>query len=571
MGKVLFCADVDRIQEYVFESARLPEIRGASTLLSELEGDVFRQLDFEPDIIYAAGGRLLAVLPEEKAEGLSREIESLYLRRTKAVTITCAWMPLSEEEKSGYSNFCTYGELGLLRRKLSDDEWRRVADFYRSGEGEISREAYDDKRGFGQMVTLLDAKLRQKKESRPTVPFYEAFPFAERCHSCRTRPAGEIEEIAGEERLLCPICHIKVKKGRKEKSLWIEHFEEHLKEEENLLAGYSVEYELDQVRIPKDLGEIGAACRKPRPGYIGFIYADADSLGEFMAAQRTREDYKLKSKAVRRATEKAVFRAIASRLNPCIVEREEGEKVIIHPFEILTIGGDDVLLIVPGDAALTVALEICQLFAKYAPARSDGSPLSMSAGVVIADEHNPVRFLRDMAKELLESAKSRALQTVSQSGKWEGAVDFHILKSQSMMAGTLKELRGQPPYLISSPDGNGSNEELRLTGRPYTLEEAERLLNTAHDFRKSGFPASQLYALADALPKGRLVSTLFYLYQKARLRDDLRGVLARMEKDWKLRSDRDPAPWVKVDGQGHKTILRDIAELYDFITFAITD
>ena len=77
--------DTDRPQEYVFASAHLPEVRGASDLLRRLNTEVMPRIitgtrpRFEC-ILCAGGGSLLALVPNSIADNLMSDIEVLYPR-----------------------------------------------------------------------------------------------------------------------------------------------------------------------------------------------------------------------------------------------------------------------------------------------------------------------------------------------------------------------------------------------------------------------------------------------------------------------------------------------------------
>src|SRR5262249_9130746 len=111
-GVGLIAADAVRIQGYVFESPRLPEIRGASGLLDRLNRVHLPALfgaEFEDEddnaraeavrawfaaradgarlaapecVLYAGGGNLLAVAPTSLAPALRAAIEALYSAET---------------------------------------------------------------------------------------------------------------------------------------------------------------------------------------------------------------------------------------------------------------------------------------------------------------------------------------------------------------------------------------------------------------------------------------------------------------------------------------------------------
>jgi CRISPR-associated protein Cmr2 len=257
-------------------------------------------------------------------------------------------------------------------------------------------------------------------------------------------------------------------------------------------------------------------------------------------------------------------------VRPARVKREQdggSEEVIVHPFEVITIGGDDVLLIVPGDVALPLAVRICERFGEGMKEAGfqlpDGSPVTMSAGAVIAESHNPVRALRDVAEQLLKRTAKRRTHDARAP-----ALDFLVLKSQSMLRRDIDDLRAT--YPIKLP-GESKRTALRLTGAPYTLEEMKSLLRLLRQMRSAGFPTSQLQRLVEALHEGRERGSLFFLYQQARLHERETGaILEAIEKAWHFDEEWDPIPWNRVERDpdaevAYTSILPDLAELYDFV------
>ena len=187
----------------------------------------------------------------------------------------------------------------------------------------------------------------------------------------------------------------------------------------------------------------------------------------------------------------------------------------------------------------------------------------MSAGVVIADAHNPVRVMRDVAKQLLErSAKVHTHDAGTPS------VDFLALKSQSMLRRDVDDLRSTYPVKLP---GEGARSALRLTGAPYSLDEMKTLLRILRRMRRANFPASQLYSLVEALHDGQERGSLFFLYQQARLHERETGVVLReIEESWHFDDKTDPVPWNLVQGDRdeavrYTSILPDLAELYSLI------
>lgn len=191
----LLSADTDRIKEYVFESPRLPEIRGASMILDELNQGllddpghnickIFAQKGLPVGqrgnsgvpscIIYVGGGSLLALVPESLASELVREIEALYPRVTGTATISCVFQKVTGED--------VLNRLDVL----------------------MARQA------------LL---LRKKKEEKELLPFFETIPYARRCESCGFRPAA-CKVTEPELRWLCWPCKKKLDCGKGQRSRW---------------------------------------------------------------------------------------------------------------------------------------------------------------------------------------------------------------------------------------------------------------------------------------------------------------------------------------------------------------
>ena len=549
----LLSADTDKIKEYVFESARLPEIRGASVILDNLNqgwpGDgspnireIFATRGLPigrkgnnkaPScIIYAGGGSLLALVPVDLAEGLKSEIEALYSRETGAATITCVWQPVDAEQVQGHLD-------DLMARQ-----------------------------------SLL---LRRAKQEKDPLPFFEAIPPVRRCDSCGIRPAAEVE-TEPELRWLCRPCKKKIEKSRPGKNLWTREFLDELLagrldcEPSTYLAG-SDPAELDSVQGARDLEEIAQASQDKKS--IGFIYADGNGVGRLVEESKTIEEYRRKSDILHKAIRQAVFTALGHHLRIARdIQREVAkgkyeEIEAIHPFEIITIGGDDALLIVPGDRALDVAIALGRTFeaelSKYEEFVS--SRATLSVGLVIADRRNPVYFLYSLAEELLKSAKRRDRKLAREDQTpAEGTLDFLVLKSQTMLSTDLSDLRSHFPWTVTAEP---QREKAILTGRPFTWTEAERLKRTAQAVKR-GLPRSQIQALRQALRQGRLAGSLFYLYQWARADKRRKALLWWVEQAWGMQATQASPPWLKLEPDAryerYGTVWEDIAEVMELVS-----
>jgi CRISPR-associated protein Cmr2 len=526
-------------------------------------------------VIYAGGGSLLAIVPDDAdllAE-LKHKIESLYPEHTGVATTTCiTYSTTAGELCNGYGT-ATLEMVNALREAHPAD-WSRIAAGYevygQDGKppGRVSQDAFNAHRGFGQMVKLAGVALRRRKNNRPLVPFHETLPHAQRCRSCGQRPAARMGRLHEEPWPLCEPCARKMEQRYANRSHWLEEYLIFLTEHPDLQSAYYTKYDSGEVDVASDLGEIGQASTA-RSGYVGFIYADGNSIGRLLETRRTIVGFRQASQTLSNATESAVYQALTELTRPARIKREQNkgirEDIVVHPFEIITIGGDDVLLIVPGDVALPLAVRICELFGEGMAEFQlpDGRAVTMSAGVVIAESHNPVRVLRDVAGQLLKQGAKRRTHD-----EQAPALDFLVLKSQSMLRRDIDDLRAT--YPIKLP-GEGARSALRLTGAPYTLVETKNLLYLLRQMRRAGFPTSQLQRLVEALHEGRERGSLFFLYHQARLHGRETGaILEEIEEAWRFDEKKDPIPWNRVEHDpdaevAFTSILPDLADLYDFV------
>lgn len=556
--KCLLAVDVDRVQDYVYESARLPEVRGASALLDwlgERLGDLLRDpyIDFTAElstaldpyegvtipgsgppptpilavpgiaprvadraqpslrrlqaiwrqpgfsgaeVVYAAGGSLLAIVPAAQAEDIGECLTDLYTAVTLVATATYATVP------------------------------------------------YDPTR-FQHCYRVLGRELRRRKDSAPgsTAERFLAGARQLRCSSCDLRASiGEFtHEHSSEEterRPICAACRIKIQaRGLPRMAGRLRDVVVELGKE---WGGW---YD-----FARDLEEIGRRCCPASVSggreYIAAIYMDGDGMGSRVESEATSaENLREFSRKLGQAMQEAVLRTLARRLPP---ERDK------WPFQIIYIGGDDLFLLVPADVALDVAKEIRD---RFAGAMSD---LTLSAGVVMCHPQYPVYFLHRMAKALCANAKR----------KGGDRVDFEILRSGSVVATEPGELRKR----ITAVEGDGTSrvERRSLTMRPYQWDDLAGVLEAYRSLRSVGYPKGQLIVLASEALKGRLEASSLYVYQVARARE---GQVDALKQIAERLGAVAPPPWKMDDTRSHdgrqvrgySTILGDLVEMYGVV------
>jgi len=535
-GTALLSADTDKIKEYVFESAKLPEIRGASMILDYLNQgwpsdnypndsqlpsnlrEIFlhhglptrRSKDDKQDdcIVYAGGGSLLALVPLDLADAIKADIEKIYPDETSAATISCVWQPIAVSDGEGIK--------------------------------------------FSELMARQSLLLRRAKEEKESLPFFEAIPYSRRCESCQIRPS--VGQVPPDGRWLCLPCNKKSFRSRKQggKKEWAKEFAEELSEsnDEWYLNGRTKEYVVKNVEIASEIEKIAYASKDKKS--IGFIYADGNDIGKFLDNSKNFSEYKKKSEILHKAVRDSVYKALRFHLKVTQIEVEE-----IHPFEIVTIGGDDAIIIVPGDRAIDISICIGRTFESYLSEFEEfrGQKVTLSLGLVVADYNNPVYFLLALAEDLLKNAKKKNRECR------EGAIDFLVIKSQTALSTDLSNLRAHYPWTIES-----YGEKAILTSRPYTWSKMNELRRTVQEIHKD-LPRTQLQALCRSLRKGRRASTMFYRYQWARADNQRKDLLSKIERKWGVESIN--SPWIKQNPKdGHdcfSTIWEDIRELNDLM------
>jgi CRISPR-associated protein Cmr2 len=349
---------------------------------------------------------------------------------------------------------------------------------------------------------------------------------------------------------------------------------------------------------------------------VGLIYADGNNVGAHVGSISTPAAYRQFATRLYRANEAAVFAALAQHLRPHFQvesadeDRPDRQQFWLDPFEILTIGGDDVMLFVPGAQALEIALTMSQVleellghrlgagepalpayaFQRFQPDTDPSSEdqslelsyqtmISTSAGVVVARSATPVFYLVEQAEQLQKSAKGMRKQgradmppaeprrspvrledrlpADQRNQAWRqrcrgGTVDFLVLKSMDVMTSNVHDFR-ERALRHETRDNDKLRERLSLTGRPYTWPELAGLLRLTRSVARADLPRSQRHALHRSLFLGRLPAQVNYLYFFSRLtRAKYREALAQdFHRGWSTYDSGTPTPpWRRASAPG---------------------
>jgi hypothetical protein len=514
--------DADRIKEYVFTTGRLKEIRGASAIVRMLteaplqglkEAGWSRADAVEP--IYTDGGAGALLCPTlADAEALCSRLERLYRQKTGGATLSAVHVEVRGSGPAAEAEAQSRAARALARRKAS----KPIAEALPGG-------------------TLLRF-----------------------CASDRLRPAtvAATDPDGGQELLgsaaVAKRRHSNAERAQLAASAFWRDF---IAELQTLNSAVAVAQWERAIFDSQDLGSIAAQSR-PK-GYVALVYADGDGVGERIrrvVASHGFAGYRnfsaALSAAARRATAHALARAYSSR-PPAPQRLTIGGRTVTRPclpFEVVTIGGDDVLLFCTAEYGLQIAADLSERFKQVMADEltSLGLPAAeattASVGVVISHAGVPIAQLEQRGRELLKSAKRAAGET--------GGVDFHLVTTPALES--LGVLRATGYQL-----GDG----IELTMRPYSGARLRTLLAHARalDVAPEPLSGSKRADLYHACRGSQLVATLEVLAVHGRLPSSQRVALLEALADL---DSADPYPFGRPAGAKFQTALLDLLEAIEF-------
>lgn len=592
-------------------------------------------------IIYSTGGNILAFCPAAFVDDLANAIEKRY----QIETLT--------------ANSCAVGDcfklfeikFGLLRDNIEETFWfdkykekyqHPIVEAY-FGKIKIDSENLEEKiienfqnrKSFNELTTKLAVQFNQRRngypnEKRPSRRYpamFETHPYLRRDGVEKRCSIAQVSEITGQPHFSEASIRKRCIGDRAKKDIkgipswyqelkldwqpgiiesWTNKFETFLKQNSEQYQKYCQNHNLDDVETLPSLTHLG----KVSNGYIAYIYADGNNMGGYIQKIRTPEQYKNFSEDVDNATRYSVYQALAENLHPRELQGidESTSRLkngdFIHPFEIITIGGDDIIIIVAADKALEIAKMIGEQFEKillknvgienvkikdcyrvkstnkpvelnkihrysWKTAPSSQCTLSISSGVLITSYNTPVYYAKKLYEQLLKSAKKRA-KKLNKVGYCGGTVDFLTLKSVTMISSNIEEFRQEA--LVKE-----RGAKLQLYAAPYTLHELGGLIKSVKALKKAEFPKSQIYQIRSFLERGKQTAILNYRYFRVRLKPENSNLLKKeFEEVWcrAKTNGGNLAPWMYDDGKlenpkspeaFYETIWRELVDIYDFV------
>ncbi len=379
-----------------------------------------------------------------------------------------------------------------------------------------------DRSDFGQQVSRLRRAMSRRRslvgpDPEGPVPF-----LAVLCEVCGWRAAaglsmrGEVPARAG--RAECAPCQVAIKAGQQ------------------TVAGRAEETEFEQIASEDNL--------------LGVIYLDGNGIGATIAKLKTPLAYARFSTAIDQLFVRS-FEVVRKAYQ--LRDRGDATSQGLFDFQNPIAGGDDWVLIVPGNLAVPLARD----FLATLESESDNDPvldelrdgqIGAAAGVALGKKSMPIRYLIDESEDLLKSAK-KIIYTSREKGQAgvRSSLDFGLVDDGVARCG-------------DRPDGgSGKSGSLRLTGKPYALDQLKNL--SERRIVWDGLPSSQRHAVVRIADGGPHQVRNHLLYQVARLDSWRKAAEAFGGADVATDPDRLFAALVPKVGEQWQLELPDLIEL----------
>jgi hypothetical protein len=556
--KTLVALDTNHIKQYVFATDRLKEIRGASSILDHLNRHTMEEValsfksDFSMEQVYANGGSgLFLVNDDEKhAEEFGRAVQQKYREITRGgASITFAVQPLPDDR----------------------DPWH----------GDIQ-----------SWLHLLNYRLVMAKMCPVETTALPSHPFLRPCSACGVQYAEEKDNSGDadpgeQDKRFCRVC---IKKRTEDDKIKqdIQHSlfrkRTHPDQDDNSLSyiwekiihNLPDNYDLPaNVERPSDFNKL----RGPAGGkdYLALIYADGNSMGQIMDKLKNLQERQDVAELIDNSIFKALGKAIFQYL-PVIPA--VGKEAPMFPFDILMIGGDDLMLVTRATDAFDVARTVAKEFYDLTKAGSkNGEEYSLSVSVIIAPIKYPFGLLQDMASDALKHAKKEGARNYPQTPDKYGDTYINFLV---VAGGGNNEFKAVMDLLRSKSTKNiEGSKKFYATMRPYTAEGFDSLLATIRDGKRLGLGRTKLHQLREAVLKMNLTTSVGeaaavmrnwkkeqeqFARKKIYTLDDYHRPRPDNNDSTRWRFIRPTFPWLPFENRIYRTSVLDFVEIYDFVT-----
>ena len=591
--KSLVALDTDHIKQYVFGTDKLKEIRGASSILDRLNREemdrIVHEADPDAETIYAHGGSGQFLVDSKKINSFIQRIKGAYSAVTfGGASISCAVQPLPDLPPDQLWVKDIPEELELLRWQMHDAKNNPPELVSLPSHPFIKTcEACGIEYAAKKDVQMTDDRDEENQESR----------YCMSCHAKRLEDKAVKTRIKGLVRFL----HTSDKAVRHEQRetrksrqqmLWARLFSQ-LSE-----VHYTIPPRTERPHKFDDFSEGGAK------DYLGLIYADANNMGKRLELIKKLADTRRFANIV----DNGVYRALAVAIEKHTIVKdiagEEGaddtddtdedeendtqqRKKPRFPFDVLLIGGDDIIIVTHASVAMYIARTMAKEFYEWTGAQfrqefptwseEEKQGLTLSVGVVLAPVTYPFGLLYKLVEGTLRAAKKKGAELLAQDVQGESCINFVTVTGNT-----------GPQYKTVSDrlqrEVKEANATLYATLRPYTVIEMDNMLKLLQKGHEMRLGRTKLHQLREAIMEKNLTTSVIAGIAALRNWKDgnmgQRSFMVReayrfgrpntVPADATERLGQVTFPWY-FDGEDqnkqevYRTPLLDFVELYDFV------
>lgn len=574
MGSSLIAFDTNHIKGYVFGTDKLREIRGASSILVNLNQLEMETLGkkFNATPVYANGGSGLFVVDTDKADQFGMSVQKKYAQESGGqASVTYAIQELPPEDTD------------IMTREIPEQ------------------------------LELLRWRLRNRKHQPGMAIATPSHPLLRICNSCGLNYAEKLvmpdeqdEDEQGDH--YCNGCATKRQEDKKVKdrihaivhwlrkpaskasessddpgtskdrdSLW----EKLLKELDTV--GYVIP---DGTQRPLRLEMLRAGAGSAEQGYLGLIYADANNMGKKLETFHCLRDIKIFAETI----DNGVYRALALALKQCVPDVAYIGNTPTFRFDVLLIGGDDIVVVTHASVAMQLATEMAKQFALWTTQkghkekgnlRHQLEQSAISVGVVLAPIKYPFGMLFDLVESVLKHAKKKGSAAQKLDPEYQDTfINFMVITGSTNQSfddefkqHLSRKLEDQSPIFYA-------------TLRPYPLKEMERLLELIKEGKRQQLGRTKLHQLYESVLLKNLTTSVadglaLLRNWKPPVRRFVLEKVYRLDRQLSAPDDQAAAiltaqgkqvifPWNYAGKEDqtrlvYQTPLLDFVELYDFI------
>ena len=543
--KIIVSIGVVKIKDFLFSANKSKVISGASYLLDYLNKVEVRQIllknkvEKNDEIYVNAGEALFFVDTEEKAKKIIKEVKDLYAREAFGTKIVGEYIEKKEDEKI-QTTLKKLKELGNIQKDNSlpilnyDFPCIEKCEINPTEPAEIYfKNLEKDLKKLGFTIEGKELILKDKKDKISLEHLkQEIQSLAEK--------TGKISEATLRKIIASNI----LKDGNI------------TKEKEVGFYQYLNKFNVD-IDIEKNIDDFDN-----KNDFIGFMYSDGDSLGEFLEKVEVggSEEYLKFKKKFSKALDNITKYSLAKTLKE-VFKNVEKEK---RWGKFLIVGGDDVCAIFDSTLVLEISSRFQKEFQERMKKRMDILTkyrkelkdvwITSSSGVVIAKKKTPMFQLFKQAIKLQKSAKEKRY-SLNPKDKNTGFIDFQVIGSEGRA--DIISFRESISNLIERPyaiEIKENNNGIRNIGN---------LLDVVKEMKRIDFPTTKL-------------RYIYELKKKLELEDfekkmNFVNVLSKMDKRHiefikKIMMDRDYEKF----NESFNNIF-DIIEIYNFVDEKIMD